>query len=109
MGGIGAAIAVLQGTARAHGVIVGSARDRGDRERRLGHDSGLEDALRAEQRNAPAIEDEALGQDRARQHVAVDVHVRPQPLERRQANTLVQLPAHEAHGRPPIPAGADDA
>jgi hypothetical protein len=43
-----------------------------DAEWQLGQDRGLEDALRAQERHALALEDKALGEERPRQSVAME-------------------------------------
>ena len=87
--GVGAAISILQEIVRTERVVIRSIRNSGDGQRRFRQDPGLEDALRRDERHAPAVQHEPTRKQRSRQHVAHAVDLGSQPLEGRIAHRRV--------------------
>ncbi len=82
-----------------HSVGIGSIRNCRDRQRQF-TDSGLEDALRSQQRNTLALEDEPLLEERSGQDVAVQFDLLPQPLRGCEPNLQIPRGVHRRRIRP---------
>lgn len=93
---IGAAIAVENDPAFLHAILVGPLaplhdRSGGDRERHVGQDRRLEDALRPDEGHSRVVEGEAPAQGLPREGLAVEARLLREERERRRADAAVQV------------------
>jgi hypothetical protein len=97
-----ASVSVEKEAELVHRVVVGALtafdyRDGRDGQRHLGEDRWLEDSLRSDQRNALAIESEALREKIAAKHLSPQAGLSSEKIKRRCPNPLVEL-ASESPG-----------
>ena len=74
------AVGVEQQSIGSERVVVGPARRRSDGERKL-HDGRLEDPLLADERDANAVQHEALGEQLPGEDIAVRIDLNGEPIE----------------------------
>ena len=103
--GIRASILVPQETVRPERVVVRPLWRGCDGQRHFPKNFGLEDTLRADERNSDAVENESLGQDLSRQDVTEPCDLLGKPVEAgRSYSRIVDAIKHPSEGTPSFSA-----
>jgi hypothetical protein len=103
------AVTVDEETARADAVLIRARLslddwDRGDAERHLRENGGLESASGTDEGNAGAVEGEAGGKDGAREDFTVEVNLLGDEAERGHSDFLIEVKPAVIHSQSPPPA-----